>query len=217
MRVVIVTHTATLGGAELALLRLCTHLDRSRVDPVVVCFEEGPLVDRLQAAGVQTQVVAWGGRTLKASRTDARSPARVLASVTSGVRQTVRVARAVRRLGPDVVQSWTLKSHLLCTVAGPALGAPLVWFVHDRLTDEYLGRNLGRLMRLLARRPAALIANSHATGRTTGRPYVVAYPGLTDEQLLTPEQVRARTAPDPPTFLMLGRVSPTKGLSLIHI
>lgn len=211
MRVVIVTHTATLGGAELALLRLCTHLDRSRVDPVVVCFEEGPLVDRLQEAGVQTQVVPWGGATLKASRADARSSARVLASAASGVRQTVRVARAVRRLRPDLVQSWTLKSNLVCTFAGPALGAPLAWYAHDRFTDEYLGRDLGRLMRLLARRPAVLIANSHATGQTTGRPYVVAYPGLTDEQLLTSEQVRTRTTPDPPILLMLGRISPTKG------
>jgi glycosyltransferase involved in cell wall biosynthesis len=43
-----VDHTAELGGAEVALLRLLAALDRRRFTPLVLLFSEGPLVHRLR-------------------------------------------------------------------------------------------------------------------------------------------------------------------------
>ena len=48
MRVAILDHTAELGGAELALLRLLEVVDRERVEPVVVLFSSGPLEERIR-------------------------------------------------------------------------------------------------------------------------------------------------------------------------
>ena len=55
-RVVILDHTAELGGAELALLRLCEAVDRAAVDLHVVLLSDGPLRGRLEAIGTAVTV-----------------------------------------------------------------------------------------------------------------------------------------------------------------
>ncbi len=46
-----------IGGGESHLLSLVENLDRDRFEPVVLSFTEGPMVDRLKAMGVKTQVI----------------------------------------------------------------------------------------------------------------------------------------------------------------
>ena len=52
-----VGHTAILGGAEIALLRLIQKLDRRRFRPLVVLSECGPLQGKLETAGIETHVL----------------------------------------------------------------------------------------------------------------------------------------------------------------
>ena len=46
-----------IGGGESYLLGLVEHLDRSRFEPVVLSFTEGPMVERLRAQGITTHVI----------------------------------------------------------------------------------------------------------------------------------------------------------------
>ena len=46
-----------IGGGESYLLGLVEHLDRSKFEPVVLSFTEGPMVDRLRAQGITTHVI----------------------------------------------------------------------------------------------------------------------------------------------------------------
>lgn len=46
-----------IGGGESHLLSLVENLDRSRFEPVVLSFTDGPMVDRLKQMGVQTEVI----------------------------------------------------------------------------------------------------------------------------------------------------------------
>jgi glycosyltransferase involved in cell wall biosynthesis len=46
-----------IGGGESHLLSLVENLDRSRFEPIVLSFTEGPMVDRLRALGVKTHVI----------------------------------------------------------------------------------------------------------------------------------------------------------------
>jgi glycosyltransferase involved in cell wall biosynthesis len=46
-----------IGGGETHLLSLVENLDRSRFEPVVLSFTEGPMVERLRAMGVRTHVL----------------------------------------------------------------------------------------------------------------------------------------------------------------
>lgn len=211
LRVLVVTHTARLGGAELALLRLCRALDPTTAVIRVACFEDGPLVQLFRKEGVPVDILRSGGSWSTQERTST-GQLRGLARVTTGaVGQAARVARHIKEVRPDVVQSWTLKAHLVTTLGLPFHARPLVWFLHDRVTGDYLGPLNRRVLETLSRIPRAVIANSRATASTLPRACAVAYPGLTESQFRPVEVTRDRTRDSPPTVLLLGRISPTKG------
>jgi glycosyltransferase involved in cell wall biosynthesis len=46
-----------IGGGESHLLSLVENLDKSRFEPVVLSFTDGPMVDRLKQMGIQTEVI----------------------------------------------------------------------------------------------------------------------------------------------------------------
>jgi glycosyltransferase involved in cell wall biosynthesis len=46
-----------IGGGESHLLSLVENMDRSKFEPVVLSFTEGPMVDRLREMGVETEVI----------------------------------------------------------------------------------------------------------------------------------------------------------------
>ena len=56
--VLYVTPHGFLGGAERSLEVLLGALDGRRYRPAVLAFEDGPLTERLRAAGVPTEVVS---------------------------------------------------------------------------------------------------------------------------------------------------------------
>lgn len=209
LRVLVLDHTAQLGGAELALVRLVAALDPDRVSVRVLLFADGPLVGRLRALGVPVRVLPLDeavrtterGAVLAGPVRTARTVARVLPFV-------VRLARELR--GADVVHTTSLKADLLALPAAALARRPLVWHVHDLLTVEYLGATLARVVRGLARWPRAVVVNSQATAATLPARVapVVAPPGL------GPDQVRDEPRParhGPPVVGIVGRVSPTKG------
>lgn len=211
VRVVVVDHTARTGGAELALLRVCRVLDPARVDLTVVLFEDGPLVGLLREAGVRVRVLPLDRRV---AATD-RFAAGRWSAVRAGVRTVPFVGRLVallRELDPQVVHTTSLKADVLGLVAGRLVGRPVVWHVHDRVSEDYLPRAVARVLRALARRgPAHVVVNSAATaGTLTPLPHgwTLASPGLGVEQVVA-DPVRAPV--DPPVVALVGRISPTKG------
>ena len=46
-----------IGGGESHLLSLTAHLDRSRFEPVVLSFTDGPMMERLKEMGVETRLI----------------------------------------------------------------------------------------------------------------------------------------------------------------
>src|SRR5262249_12778604 len=63
IRVSIVLDLTFVGGAEMLLLNLCRHLDRSLVRPRLICLREaGPLAADFRAAGVPVEVLERAGR-----------------------------------------------------------------------------------------------------------------------------------------------------------
>lgn len=210
MRVAILDHTAELGGAELALLRLLGTVDRARVDAVVVLFSSGPLEERLRDAGHRVVVVPLDPTVRDISR--AAGPLGVVRGAAAGAAFLGRLVASVRRLDVDVVHTTSLKADLLAVPVALLLRKPLVWHVHDRIAEDYLPARTVRLVRALARSvPRAVVVNSEATAATLpgARGLVVAYPGLAVGQLAaTPRQAQ----PDgDPVVGMVGRLSPTKG------
>lgn len=206
-RVCFLGHCAQLSGAEIALRRLLPALD---ADPVVVLGEPGPLVEALRADGVETHVVALP-RQLAGFRRGSRlrdvvTAARALAAFLIATRRVVAAS------GVDLVHTNSMKAHLYGGLIARSLGLPVVWHVRDRLTPDYLGRSLSRLVRLLARvLPHVVLAPSRSTAATVGRRDVVVVP---DNQDLRPGPAAPAVPPvrpDAAVVGLVGRLSPWKG------
>ncbi|WP_353511260.1 glycosyltransferase [Intrasporangium sp.] len=207
LHVAVVDHTAQLGGAELALVRLLEAIgDTVRV--TVVLFEEGPLADRLRNSGRDVRVLALP-TSVNAIRRDELGSSTALRSIGRIARHGFRLARLIRSLEVDVVHATSLKANLLTAALRPLIRRPLVWHVHDRIAPDYLPARTVKLVRRLARVPRVVVANSAATAATlSSRPdAIVAAPGL------SPEQIRDSPRPrpsGPATIGVVGRISETK-------
>src|ERR1700729_4377296 len=97
-----------VGGGESHLLNLAASLDRTRFEPVVLSFTDGPMIERLGELGVETKVIytekpfdirKWGKvkRWLKAQEVDLVHA--------HGTRAGSNVLWAARSLGIPVVYS----------------------------------------------------------------------------------------------------------------
>jgi glycosyltransferase involved in cell wall biosynthesis len=128
------------GGAEQALALLADELGPSWVAGVVV-LEDGPLVERLRAAGNPVAVLPTGAGPWAIGR-------------------AARRLRAVlRRERPAVVHGNGIKAALVSVLAAAGTGTPVVWAKHDESFDRRLGP-------LVARRSAVVVAPTEAVTTT---------------------------------------------------
>jgi len=219
VRVAVLDHTAALGGAELALVRLLDALDPGEVQVTTVLFADGPLRGLLEDHGHAVTVLPLDQRLATAERhavgaslvTSARAAIAVLPFVW-------RLARTLRLLDVDLIHTTSLKADLIGVPASILARRPLVWHVHDRISPDYLPRPMATLIRALARvAPRHVLVNSRATAATLPRlrHRTLAYPGLAPGQIRpTPPLPTAPGHPHPrqhPVVGILGRISPTKG------
>ncbi|MDA0163863.1 glycosyltransferase family 4 protein [Solirubrobacter ginsenosidimutans] len=213
MKVVYVDHVARLSGGEIALLRLLPHLDR--VNPHVILAEEGPLIDALHREGISTEVLPLddAARSLRKARVQAGGVSPRAAAATAAY--TLRLARRLRQLRPDLVHTNSLKAGVYGSVAARIAGVPVVWHVRDRIADDYLPTHAVRLVRRMSRHLAtAIVANSRSTMATleAGSGPTVIYSVVPEvmHRIGTPTRIDRR----PMTYGIVGRLAPWKGQHL---
>jgi glycosyltransferase involved in cell wall biosynthesis len=212
LRVVVVDHVARLSGGEIALTRLLPALVR-HVDVHVILGEEGPLVERLRARGIETEVIPLAPRlrdvrreTVRPSRLDPRALVHVPVAV-------FHLGRRLRALDADLVHTNSLKAAFYGGVAARLVGVPAVWHVRDRIASDYLPRAAVVLVRAASRfLPTAIVANSRTTLQTLPalRSASVLYnPVIPDavEPVAALEQQRHADT----RIGILGRLAPWKG------
>lgn len=190
MRVLFVSASGALGGAERVLLDLLAWRARARRSwqPTLLSMEPGPLVSYASRLGVGTRVLPLPAR-LAAAGESAQSPARLaagLATLAWPVRRYLRaLSREVAALNPDIVHSNGLKPHVLLALASPR-SARLVWHVHDYLSAR---ATTARLLRVLSRRSHLALATSESLARDVrqvlphGPPVVTVLNGVDVEGL----------------------------------
>jgi glycosyltransferase involved in cell wall biosynthesis len=145
----IITGLAT-GGAEMALWRLLSNLDKTRFKSTVISLlEEGTIGPKLRSIGINViplriSRMAFKGKTI------------------------VDIARIVREYRPGLVQTWMHHANLLGLLGGLCSGgaAPIVWNVRNTFTGfsnhPPWTRLVIRVAGWLSRIPASIIFNSHA-------------------------------------------------------
>ena len=102
-----------LGGAEAMLWSFLNSVDRNRVDPSVVFFEDGGFRSDVASLGIRTGVLQTG--RLREIRRFGRS-----------VRS---LAALMRREQPDVILNWVAKAQRYGSVAAamPRMSSRVVW------------------------------------------------------------------------------------------
>ncbi len=137
-RVLIVNHTAVMGGAEVGLTEWIRFLDRDRVHPMVLVPEEGPLTDCLRSAGEQVVI-----RPLARVRRT-HNPLRL--AMMGG--KLLRQSAALRRLAlQEKIRVLHANSHNAMLVTAPAASRarlPCIWHVRDMVSLPWIGRRLYR-------------------------------------------------------------------------
>lgn len=152
-----------LGGAEAMLWSFLQRMDRERLAPRVVFFEDGGFRRDVAAMGVPTAVLETGR-----------------------VREVRRFGRAVRALSglmkreqPDVILNWVAKAQLYGGAAAAVAGMSdrVVWWQHGVTTGHWMDRAASAL-------PARAVGcSSSAAARAQGalRPHrrtFVVHPGV---------------------------------------
>lgn len=125
MRVLHIITGLGVGGAETMLDRLLTQLDPEQVTSHVVALKEGgPLADSIAARGIPVEIMGLDNflpRTL----------------------MPLRLAARIRRIAPDVIQTWLYHADLigglaarLARPAGPSI--PVAWGVRQSVVNPAL-------------------------------------------------------------------------------
>jgi glycosyltransferase involved in cell wall biosynthesis len=223
MRVIFLSASGELGGAERSLLDVVDSLRKARPEWQLhlVVPAEGTLLRHATEAGVHVALLPYGdtlsalGESGDDDTRGARAPARRLAAALLPAARYARRLRAhLRAVRPDLVHSNGLKMHLLAAWTAPP-GAPVVWHVHDYIGSRPL---TSRLLRASVGRCAAIVTNSASVAedarRVLGaRAPIVAIPNAIDLDRFSPEGPRldldglAGLPPAPPSTIRVGLVA----------
>lgn len=216
-----VGHTAEMGGAELFLMDLLRHGPPGWG----ACFlEDGPAARALETSGRPAIVLAAGASVLSVRR---GSSAFRLAGAAFGVVRLARdLARAAR--GYRVVCANSQKALFVAALATRLMRRPLVWVLHDILTDPHFSAATRRAAVLVANLCAArVVANSSVTAQAFvaagGRAHKVRIVHNGFDQAAHPQgepdrsaTLRAEFGLDArPVIGLFGRLTPWKGQHIL--
>jgi glycosyltransferase involved in cell wall biosynthesis len=187
------------GGAEMMLWLFLRHFDRSRIEPVVVFLQPGPLEREVAGLDIATVVVPSGRL---------REPVRA-------TRVVGTVRSLIRRERPDLVLNWSAKTQLYGAAAATAagMGDRVVWWQHGIPNGHWLDRVATALP---ARAVGCSSRQSSLAQRVLRprRPTFVVYPGIElleiDSQTRTAVRHELRLPEDALIVGAVGRLEPSK-------
>lgn len=138
-----------VGGAEMMLYKLLAQTNRTEFSHEVVCLVgRGALTSRIESLGITVHSLGMRGGP-------------------GDVPRLLRIARHVRAMRPDVIQTWLYHADFVGLLAARLAGrVALAWNIrcYDPLADDH-SRLMPALLRILARasgRPDVVVINSNA-------------------------------------------------------
>ena len=212
LRVLHLAHTSAWSGGEISLLRLIDALDEREVSSVLVCAEDGRLVDNARGRNVPTVIepLAAGIRQRRRRQVGSLGTVALVPSLVAYARRLARLARAERI---DVIHTNSLKAFVYGTLAGRLAGVPVIAHLHDDLGHLRAGMAGAVVRALLRRLPQAVVGCSsyvlHEAQVRPSRSHVV-YTGIPRRDVVG----RSSPRPDPPVVGMVARIAPWKGQHL---
>lgn len=149
-RVLVVTHSSRLAGAELVMLDLVRAFGAGSS---AFLFEDGPLREALAERRIPVAVSRRGANFASVKRD--RSLARALPHLGGLAAVTAELADRARR--HNLIYANSQKAFVLAAPAAALAQRPLVWHLHDILTAAHFGAAQRRLTVALANRFATSV------------------------------------------------------------
>ena len=221
-RILFVSHTAALGGAELSLIDLVVPY---RKTSEVLIFDHGPLEEKLKQKEVSFTVVTASKQLLNIKTS---SQLTALRSIPDLFKLAHQVANKSRQ-GFDFIHVNSQKA-LVITALASLMGQlpPIIWHLRDILTAKHFSALNRQIAVILANRCITrVIANSQATAsafiKAGGKPSLVevVYNGIASEpfDLLSTEQCeqvrKTLNIERTPTIGVFSRLSFWKGQHIV--
>jgi glycosyltransferase involved in cell wall biosynthesis len=204
VKVLVLGHTAELGGAEIGLVSMARYLP---ADVRVVLLEDGPLVGRLRAVGAAVEVCELNA----ALRRPRRNPGELARYGRALAALRRAILDQVARHGADVVLLNTLRITRLVAACALPPRVRCVTMLRDGLRPPHIGRRDAVVDQVAVNAvSSAVVANSAWTRSelVTRRPSFVVPPFVAADFFEAPLEPRAE---DELRVLMLGRMAHWKG------
>ena len=181
MRIVFLSPSGELGGAETALVDMLAAIREARPDwsLAVIAASNGPLVAKAAAhahaaalpfPGALARLGEWGTRGSVGTRL--RLGLGVLAASAPALSYARRLQRRLLDFQPDIIHSNGLKMHLLGARVR-SRDAKLIWHLHDYPAARRLS---AQLLASQAHRCDAMLANSESVARQAREKFGTAVP-----------------------------------------
>ena len=214
-KVLFVSHTSELNGAERMLLDTIRGLDRRKFSPLLAVPRPGPLAEAAVGAGIEFFVLSMKWTLTEGPKVWKQPFSRVW-----NIGGARAAARLIRDRGIGLVVTNTAAVWTGAWAARKA-GVPHVWFVHEILDGErpLLKYVLGRkaLVRRMTRLSVRIVANSEASARAFGPSgkAVVIGNGIAVRNVAAPDTSALRSSlgiePGAPVLGIVGKIYPGKG------
>jgi glycosyltransferase involved in cell wall biosynthesis len=121
-KIMYLDHAPLMGGAEHSLLYLIDNLDKSRFDPILACPPDSSLADQARSQGVDQLAVDMP--RLRGGGNPAVAPGRL-------IRNSLKLARIIRRERVDIVHANVMRAALYGAVAASLARRRFIWHVRD--------------------------------------------------------------------------------------
>jgi glycosyltransferase involved in cell wall biosynthesis len=186
----VISH-ALSGGSERYLELLLDHLEPAWVR-TIVSLQDGPFVARLRAGGYRVEVLPTGARV-------------------SMLPSAWRLRRLLRAAPPAAIHANGVKAALVCTLATPRTGVPVIWVKHDFSWDGALARGIASRCDQVVGVSEAVTATFRGRARERVRVVHNGTPPLVRDRAASRELVRGLVGGDGDVVVLVGRFHPAKG------
>lgn len=214
-RILFVNSTSEVGGADIDLLQICSNLDRSRFEPIVVLPGPSSIAQEFEAVGVEVIFIRLGvvKRTV--------NPIGFLLFVIYSFSSILALIKIAKNRHIDLIH---INSIVLpaAAIASRLAGVPCVWHIREIVTRPVWARlGLVAIVSLLAHR---VIAISNAVKRMfprwMARRIVVIHHGVdlqAFDSTLNCSRLRLELGIPDTAFLVgfVGRIAPLKGVDYL--
>ncbi len=183
-------------------------------DVLLVLLSDGPLVEEARRRGIPTEVVplrraAAGVRRHAALRGAARGAA-------PAIDTSRRLALVLRRNRIDVLETNSLKAHIVGTLAAQLANIPCVWRLRDIVAPPHLSRVEAMGVKQMSRFADRIVAVSRAAAGSVNHPRVSIEPSAIRFGRFAAVPPLGEGAPRPLRIASISRIAEWKGQDILQ-